>query len=178
MSDNPDTVKTRRKVGITFARKLSDGNYGGTEASAWVEGDVDLDASAATVAEALANLFTAAKAAVLDELGIEWHIDEETGLVRESVTPFVSAPAAAAAVERTMPGATTQVRIMNAGKPGVSTEPIPDWLPAACARDGVTGVWDQRATATGNQPWFKEAVPRGGSGHGKDGQAKGYWPPK
>lgn len=177
MSETPE-VKTHRKVGITFSRKLSDGNYGGSEASAWVEGEVEIDATAATVAETLANLYTAAKAAVLDELGIQWHIDEETGLVRETVTPFVSAPQAAAAVERIMPGTTSSIRVMNAGKPGVSNEPLPDWLVNECNKHGITAVWDQRHTATGNQPLFKEAVARGGVGHGKDGQPKGFWPPK
>jgi hypothetical protein len=71
------------------------------------------------------------------------------------------------------------LRIMNAGKPGVSTDPIPDWVVNAAQRDGITAVWDERlANAGTTKPLFKEAIPRGGVGHGKDGMAKGYWPPK
>jgi len=36
--------------------------------------------------------------------------------------------------------------------------PLPEWLLDAAADAGVTAVFDNRKTATGNQPLFKEAV--------------------
>lgn len=178
--DNPE----RRKVSVTFGRKLTDGNYGGTEATAWVQGDLDANSSAQDIAVELANLFQACKAAVLDELGVEWHLDDQ-GIVRETHTPTVSTQHAQAAVQRAFPNTTSEpsagggtVRVMNAGKDGVSNDPLPDWLIRDCQKSGITAVWDQRHTATGNQPLFKEAVPRGGTGKGKDGQPKGFWPPR
>lgn len=183
MTENISAETTDRKISISFSRKLSDGNYGGTEATAWVQGEVSADADPSQVSTALANLFTSAKAAVLDELGIAWNIDEE-GVVRETVTPFVSAQHAAAAVQRTM-GATEAapqggaggVRVMNAGKPEASTDPLPQWLLDECAKFGITAVWDKRGVRQGKQPHFTEAIARGASGHGKDGGAKGFWPP-
>jgi hypothetical protein len=185
-----ETIKTR-KVGVTFSRKLSDGNYGGSEASAWVEGNVPDGANPAEVAEALGNLYTSAKAAVLDELGIEWHLDPDTALVMETATPFVSTQHAQAAVNRQFAGTSEEtpatsggIKIMNEGKPGSGTGPIDSWALAAAKKDGVTALWDNRGSrddglAEGkNLPAYKEAVPRGGTGHGKDGTAKGYWPPK
>lgn len=175
-------IGDKKRISISFTRKLSDGNYGGFEATAWIEGEIDKDATAEATAHAAGGLFLAAKAAVLDELGIKWEVDEQ-GVIRETETPFVSAPQAAQAIARTMGGTpaadpqqdTGGIRIMNAGAPGVSTDPIPANVIAKIKKDGITAVWDQRHTATGGQPQFKEAVPRGGTGHGKDGQAKGYW---
>lgn len=177
-----DVSVANNKISVTFERKLSDGNYGTTGCTAWVQGDIPQGAPPQEVATAAANLFAAAKAAVLDELGIEWSLDDQ-GIVRETVTPFVSQAHAQAAVNRTFAGTEQQtnsgsLRVMNAGKEGVSTDPLPDWLIKDAAKAGITAVWDQRHTATGNQPHFKEAVARGAQGQGKDGQAKGFWPPK
>jgi len=181
MTDTTETALETRKISVSFNRKISDGNYGGTEATAWVQGDVDAGASAQEIATELANLFSSAKAAVLDELGIEWNLDDQ-GIVRETVTPFVSVPHAAAAVNRAMPGASAApsaggIKVMNVGK-GASDQPLDDWLIKECEKLGITAVWDQRLTATGNQPHYKEAVARGATGHGKDGKAKGFWPPQ
>jgi hypothetical protein len=60
--------------------------------------------------------------------------------------------------------------------PDESDGDVPAWLVNACAKDGITAVWDQRRTATGRQPLFKEAVAKGAVGHGKDGTPKGFWP--
>jgi hypothetical protein len=77
----------------------------------------------------------------------------------------VSEREAAAPVTRTVvavPTVVTSLRI--AGK---QHGPIPDWLITACAKDGVTEVWDNRDTAAGtNRPLFKAV--QGG---------KGYWDP-
>lgn len=176
-------IAGKKRISVSFTRKLSDGNYGGWEATAWIEGEVPTDATPQQIAEGAANLFLSAKAAVLDELGIKWGLDSDTGLVKETETPFVSAAATGAAVQRTMGGAGSSeagniqdgIKIMNWGAEGVSTDPVPAKVLAEMKKDGITAIWDQRHTATGKQPQFKEAVPRGGTGHGKEGMAKGYW---
>jgi hypothetical protein len=179
MSD--DTLKTR-KIGVTFQRKLSDGNYGGTEASAWVEGNVPDDAGAQAVAEALANLYASAKAAVLDELGIEWAIDPDTGAITEKSVPQVQQiqtpkpHGGGGTPQQSGDGVVDGVRIMN-----YTGQDIDQWAINSAKRDGIGAIWDNRATAQAsdkNLPWYKEAVARGAVGHGKDGQAKGWWPPK
>lgn len=181
-TETTDVSVVNNKLSITFERKLSDGNYGSIGATAWVQGEIPPGASPQEVATEAANLFSAAKAAVLDELGIEWGLDDN-GTVREKVTPFVSATHAEAGVKRAFQGTQDTggsggLRVMNAGKEGVSSDPLPDWLIKDAAKAGITAVWDQRHTAAGNQPLFKEAVARGAVGQGKDGQAKGFWPPK
>ncbi len=175
MTDIDTTIDNARKLSVSFNRKVSDGNYGTIEATAWVQGDVPADASPGNVALALGDLFLGAKAAVLDELGIAYQVDDQ-GVVRELVAP-VSVKQAQDAVQRQMGGSESNgdVRVMNPNE--ASTDPIPDWALKAFARDGVTAVFDNRLTATGKQPLFKEAVARGGRGHGKDGTAKGYWAP-
>lgn len=171
------TTDNARKISVSFARKVSDGNYGTVEASAWVQGDASEDASAGEISVLLADLFAAASVAVFDQLGITYEVDE-SAVVREVKQPTVQS--ATAAVERAF-GPTTSstggdIRVMN---PADQDGDLPDWLVRACNKDGVTGVWDNRNKAKGTkQPWFKEAVARGAQGHGKDGEPKAYWPPK
>lgn len=171
-----------RKISVTFSRKLTDGNYGGREATAYIQGDIPTDATAPVILESLSDLFMSAQAAVFDTLGIEYEVDAEKGALVEKHQPQVTvaptgAAAAAAAVAAAMPGSTdVSIRVMN---PADQQGELPDWLTRACIKDGVTAVWDNRAKAAGTkQPWFKEAVPRGGTGHGKDGEPKAYWPPR
>lgn len=173
-----------RKISVSFARKVSDGNYGSREATAWVQGDVSPEATVGQISIALGDLFLSAQSAVLDQLQIEYEIDTENGtLVEKQPTPLATAEAVVASVfgsnnvtthnEVTAGGG--DVRVMN---PNEQQGPLPGWLISACRRDGITAVWDNRAKATGKQPHFKEAVPRGGTGHGKDGEPKAFWPPK
>jgi hypothetical protein len=172
-----------RKISVSFSRKVSDGNYGSREATAWVQGDVAPDAPISEVALALGDLFLSAQSAVLDQLQIEYKIDTENGtLVEKQVTPAAAAEAAIRTTFGTQNvtvvpdgGGDGSIRVMN---PGDQQGPLPDWLVAACRRDGITAVWDNRSKATGKQPLFKEAIPRGGTGHGKDGEAKAFWAPK
>lgn len=175
-----DTVVANNKISVTFSRKISDGNYGVTEASVWVQGDLPDGANPSHVAQIAGDLFGAATVAVFEQLGIGYELDAEQGVIRE--IPKVTVQSAQAAVERAFPGTTTEpantssLRVMN---PADMDGPLPDWLLNATAKDGVTGVWDNRRKAAGtNQPLFKEAVPRGGTGRGKDGQPKGYWAPR
>lgn len=192
MAAEPENVSTEtavienHKISVSFSRKLNDGNYGGTEATAWVQGDIDPTVGPSERSMALANLFTAAKAAVLDELGIAWSCDDE-GIVRETATPYVSTQHAQAAVGRVLGGTPEQgggdnggIRVMNQGKPEASSDPLPQWLIDECKRLGITAVWDKRGSRQGQQPYFTEAIARGseGQGHGKDGAAKAFWPPK
>lgn len=180
-----DIVDNNRKISVSFSRKVSDGNYGTIEASAWVQGDAPADMGAADVATLAGDLFMAASVAVFEQLGIEYEFNPEDGVVREKPKATVQSAHnmrdATEMIGKAFPGTTTEpaggnLRVMNAAE---QDGPLPDWLYTATAKDGVTGVWDNRRKAAGtNQPLFKEAVPRGGTGHGKDGQPKGYWAPR
>ena len=175
-----------RKISVSFARKVSDGNYGSREATAWVQGDVAASATVGEVALAVGDLFLSAQSAVLDQLQIEYEIDTDNGTIVEKS----SAPATVQSVVANSFGSNNvtveddpfgggggggDIRVMN---PGDQQGPLPDWLISACKREGITAVWDNRSKATGKQPLFKEAVPRGGVGHGRDGEPKAFWPPK
>lgn len=182
---DPVTVENR-KISVSFSRKVSDGNYGSREATAWVQGDIAADATVGTVSLALGDLFLSAQSAVLDQLQIEYEIDSDNGtLVEKQQTPVASAEAAVRSVfgsnnvsvesDDDWSAPSSDIRVMN---PGDQAGPLPGWLVSACKRDGITAVWDNRSKATGKQPHFKEAVPRGGVGHGKDGEPKAFWPPR
>lgn len=176
-----------RKISVSFSRKVSDGNYGSREATAWVQGDVVAHATVGDVALAVGDLFLSAQSAVLDQLQIEYDIDTDNGTIveRPSVPPTVQSVVTAAfgannvtVQDDPFQGGSSSgadIRVMN---PGDQQGPLPEWLISACKREGITGVWDNRSKATGKQPHFKEAVPRGGTGHGKDGEPKAFWPPK
>lgn len=177
-----------RKISVSFSRKVSDGNYGSREATAWVQGDVVAHATVGDVALAVGDLFLSAQSAVLDQLQIEYDIDTDNGTIveRPSVPPTVQSVVTAAFGANNVTvqddpfqgggsSSGADIRVMN---PGDQQGPLPEWLISACKREGITGVWDNRSKATGKQPHFKEAVPRGGTGHGKDGEPKAFWPPK
>lgn len=59
---------------------------------------------------------------------------------------------------------------------GVQHGPLPAWLIDACAKDGVTSVYDNRDTATAQnrRPLFKASDNKTNS----KGQALAYWAPK
>jgi len=168
-----------RKISVSFSRKISDGNYGSIEATAWVQGEAPEGASVGDTALLVSDLFVSASSAVLDQLGIEYEMTEQ-GVIRESGTPAVTVTtvqAAQNAAQRHL-GATpvTTVKVMNAAE---QEGPLDDWLLSAVTRDGVTAVWDNRRAAAGTKkPWYTEAVARGAVGQGKDGTGKGYWPPR
>jgi hypothetical protein len=174
---------TNRKISVTFERSVGYEGFGNvSKARAWVEGEVATTANVSDVALAMGDLFMAAKAAVLDELGIEYMVDDQ-GVLREKNTSIVSTDAATSRVEAAFGNAQSDdgestgysVRVMN---PKDAAGPLPGWLLLDCQQDGTTAVWDNRKTRTGNQPWFTEAVPKGATGKGKDGRGKPYWPPK
>lgn len=179
MTDNIETMTVEnRKISVSFSRKVSDGNYGTIEASAWVQGDAPNEATTGEVSVLLSDLFMSAAAAVFDQLGIAYELGED-GVLREQQKPTVQT--ARDMVERnfgpvTEETDTSSIRVMN---PADQQGALPSWLIDACHKDGVTAVWDNRKSAAGTkQPHFKEAVPRGGTGRGKDGMPKGYWPPR
>lgn len=174
-----DETVTDRKISVSFSRKISDGNYGTMEATAWVQGDAPEGATAGDISLLLGGLFDAATVAVFTQLGVDFEMED--GVIREipKAAP-TTVQAATQAVNRAFPNAqdapTGSLRVMN---PNDQDGPLPDWIHSAAARDGVTAVWDNRKTAAGTkQPHFKEAVARGATGHGKDGTPKGYWPPR
>ena len=177
-----DITSNDRKISVSFSRKISDGNYGTTEATAWVQSDtLDADLDPIKIGDLLGELFMVASVAVFDQLGVEHELDPESMVVREKHAPNVTnVGSAQAAIERAFPGTSStsagSVRVMN---PTDQDGPLPAWLEEACARDGITAVWDNRRKVAGTrQPPFKEAVARGGTGHGKDGEPKAFWSPK
>lgn len=177
MTDD-NTLDNGRKISVSFTRKISDGNYGIIEAAAWVQGDAPTDATTGAVSLLLGDLFLAAKAAVLDQLGIEYEMDAEQGVLieKQSANVIATATAAAHAITNTHSSSSVSVRVMN---PSDQDGPLPDWLLNDCGRLGITGVWDNRKKAIGTkQPWFKEAVAKGAAGNGKDGEPKAWWPPR
>ena len=180
MTDEQTITTADRKVSIAFERKITDNNYGHIMTPGWAETTVPAEASERDVYQAELDLGNAVKSAVLTSMGIEFTFDPEQGIVVE-VAPVVniqqaSAPGAAAP-NTTGPVNTGGhgIRVANAAE---QDGPLPDWLISACQRDGVTSVYDNRKSATGSQPLFREAVGRGLQGHGKDGKPASYWPPK
>ena len=177
MSETNDNIITaeRLKISATFSRSVSDGNYGSVKAEAWVQGEVSSDAAPAAITEATTVLLQTAAVAVWDQLGIDYHLDENRGLlVEDTPAPKVTTPKRDES-PTPRPSSGGAVRVMN---PNDQDGDLPDWLIRECEKLGIGAVWDQRKSKTGNQPWFKEAVPRGGTGHGKDGSPKGFWPPR
>ena len=170
-----------RKVSVTFERKVSDGDYGGITARAWVEDEVPEGATAEQIAAALASLFFSAKAVVLDELGIPFVTDDQ-GVVREKQIPAVTrtdspkgtSTDAVSRVDHKFGSKNHQLRVMNPDDLGDND--VPDWLVEKCAADGVTAVWYNGHKATGNQPHWRQALTR--EQRDADVQAKAYWPPR
>lgn len=188
----PDVVAPEiptRKISVTFERKKDLGNYENVVARAWVEGNVPHDADESAVAVELAALFMSAAVAVYDQLDLEYVVDDKM-IIREAHVRPTSAQDAATKVKRNIPaqevpqGGSRPVRVMNAAQIEARGEDAtpPQWLVDECAKLGITGVWDKRfdRDPDKNQPWYTEAVPadRKGQGHGKNGQPKGFWPPK
>ena len=171
------------KVTAHFSRKVSDGNYGGTEAAVWVEGSIGPDATAAEIAFEAARLFMPARTAVYDELGIETQLEEETGLLRESVTPFVSAAQAEQAVNRKFGGSTPvsnnqkAVKVYDyAAKAWVEDHDLPEWVTEPAARLGIDRILRNTKKDDKNYEYYKEAG--NNATHGKDGEPYMFWPPK
>lgn len=176
-----ETVVTR-KLSVSYERKQDLGDYSNQVARVFLDTVIPLDATPLQAAEAAAELFAAAKCAVFDELGIEYTMSD--GRITE--TPSVKAVTAnvTRAFAPTQPsqgggGGNGTIRVMNADE-AAGSGPLPEWLIAECNKLGITAVWDRRASAdpARNQAQFQEAIARGASGHGKDGKAKGFWPPK
>jgi len=177
-------IITGRKISVVYERKTTDGNYGGTTCRTYVEGTVANDANEGQIAEAFASLFMPAVAAVLDQLGIGYEIDGDQ-IVREKIVAptaiaMATPPRSVAPSGEQHVNAETGLRVLNAGWTEELNGPLPIWLINECRKSKVTAVFDNRGDATpqNKKPWFKEGVPRGGAGHGKDGEARAFWPPK
>ena len=138
-----------------------------TQVAAKIAGDITTStAGGATLEEALTN-FTVAFSYVKDAL-FDAHVGNATSMVQAAFagTTVETVPARSQTVTPNAPG-TLKIAGTQHGE-------LPVWLAAACAKDGVTEVWDNRDKAVGtNRPWFKQA------GQGvQSSEAKGYWPPK
>lgn len=156
------------KVSVTFDRKVSDGNYGGIECRAWVEGSVNNGATAEAIVTKLQELFAAAKVVVLDELGIPYVMDDN-GVVREKNIPTVGAVSPETRVEHALQP-NRSIKIMN---PNEQDGPVPaevyDWAEA----NGFTAIFDNRKGRKGNQPHFRQALTKAQRDAGVS--AAGYW---
>lgn len=88
-------------------------------------------------------------------------------------TPPATGAVPAGLAEMAAPSQGATVRVI-----GDSHGPLPDWLIAACARDGVDAVYDKRDKVQANpkHPWFKSASKFPTKDGGQD--YKPYWPPK
>lgn len=95
---------------VFFGRKLSDGNYGGSEASWFLQFDAPADEPLESLISKAQEAFVAVKGVVLTELGIGYDFDAEGILVE--TTPAAPAPAAKAPAQtlKSTPDATTQLR--------------------------------------------------------------------
>lgn len=171
------------KITAHFSRKLSDGNYGGSEAAVWVEGNIGADATAADIANEAARLFLPARTAVYDELGIEARQDEN-GLLRESLTPYVSTAQAEQAVNRKF-GQTTREPARrglsvynNATRSWESFDDAPEWLVTKAADVGVDRVFRNTKRDDPNFVYYTEGSARKGEGHGSNGEPYAFWPPR
>lgn len=169
-------VESNLKLSVTYSRSVSDGNYGSIKAEAWVQGDIETGAAPAALTEKATMLLQTASVAVWDQLGISYHVDELTGLlVEDTPAPKANVPQSLGGGGSSAPsGGGGGVRVMN---PNDQQGELPGWLISAATAAGVTAVFDNRKTATGKQPLFKEAIARGAQGHGKDGEAKAFWAP-
>lgn len=167
-------VASKPSYGVTFGKKVSDGNYGGDDFSVWVSADVDASATETQKYDALNAAANIAKALVYDHFQIEAALDG-VGVMR----------AAVARVERAFPN--TQIvdgngqpaPVANAQAIGVRVKgsqhgELPSWLLEAAGKDGVSEVYDNRGDlsdpAKSKRPHFKSTT--GGT------DAKAYWPPK
>jgi hypothetical protein len=133
-----------RKVSVTFERKLDVGSYQNVVARAWVEGNIGDDAGVAEVAEELQNLFSAAKAAVYDELGIEVLMDE-AGVIREKHKPTVTVTEQRLGKElgatQVSGGGSFDTKGIECANANEIKEDFPQWLADKCNELGITKVW-------------------------------------
>lgn len=81
--DNTE-IQGQLSLTVNILRKVSDGNYGGTEASIFLQRDYDRNATPGEVEAVAKEAFLLAKTLVLDELGIQYTV--ENGVVAELTT--------------------------------------------------------------------------------------------
>ena len=177
------TQDSKPSYGVTFSKKVSDGNYGGEEVSFWVSADVPAGADMKTILGALAEAAFVAKASAFEQLGIEFEdkggvlfavnkakVERHFGPTTVVDTPVSDDPAKPNYVETGVQGdgyGGNAPRVK-----GTQHGELPTWLLEACVRDGVTEVWDNRDKVAGTKrPHFSDTK--------KDaaGKTKGYWPP-
>lgn len=79
----PTNVSDHLTLTAFFGRKVNLGNYESTEGSIFIQRDVPVGADGEVIIQAAREAFTLAKTLVLDELGIDYTLDEETGVIVE-----------------------------------------------------------------------------------------------
>ena len=128
-----------KRMSVSFTRKLGDNNYGSTEIRAWFEQDIPEDADQSAISQALVDMTNTAKAAVLDQLGVECTMDD-TGVIREKALP-VTAVQAAANVAGAFPGSqhVSSIRIINQDQ--FPDAVVPADIAEVCEKHGIKSVW-------------------------------------
>lgn len=178
-----DVVVAGNKITISFSRRKSDGDYGSTEATVWINNEIAADATPSQVAEKATKMFNVGAAAVLEQLGIAFHYDTDAGVLREDLAPAAPARVAqalgASPSQRTTPTAASTGGLRCKNPDEASGEPLPQWFIDEATKLPITDYFDRRLSrdAAKNQPYFVEAA-RKGSGKGKNGDPKSFWPPR
>ena len=73
MSIETEVNTETKRMSVSFTRKVGDNNYGSTEVRAWFEQEIPEGADQSAISQELSDMVNTAKAAVLDQLGVEVH---------------------------------------------------------------------------------------------------------
>ena len=116
--------------------------------------------------------------AVLDGIMSAHNIQPAGPATAQTSTPEVAQSDPMSLVQQAFPGAEQAPTnsTFNIQVRGTQHGPLPDWLPAACAKAGVTSIYDNRDGLSQNpkRPWFKAAD---GTKNAK-GDDMAFWPPR
>lgn len=115
---------------VSFSRKVNDGKYGASEATVFIQIDTpsltsadDLETYLNDVIAKVNATFIAAKGAVLDQLGIEYDLDEDGILTETPAAPAVNAPDAVTTVRAAFGGGEVQHDNVVQGNFGADVDP-------------------------------------------------------
>jgi hypothetical protein len=117
-------VETGLKGTAFYGKKLNDGNYGADEAGLYVQFDIDPADGDQQILANVRDAFVKAKVAVLEQLGVDFVVDEQ-GIVRE-------AGVSVAQVKEVFPGAVVE---QSAPAPAAPAAPV------SAASVDASGPW-------------------------------------
>lgn len=105
-------------------------------------------------------------------------LDVLNGMEGAPAVPATAQAAVMTALQEEL-GANVVAEVTSGGVTVLNKEgafgPFPDWAITQFKAAGVTKVFDNRATKTGNQPWFK--TPKDAEKYGEPSD-KAFWPPR